>query len=168
MIEEDKKNTKSIKEIIAKYKNKNFITADNAIITPQDFNNKNFFGIKPKKPDYDIKLLKSNQKDKNINFNEKDSDNSSLVIKNENLFPMRMSKINDNLGIQKFTSNVINPSDANVNQIYLDTSGNSFEMLNMVKKAMNTNNNNFNTMYKGKDIVNINLKDDIILKPSSI
>ena len=38
----------------------------------------------------------------------------------------------------------------------------------MVKKAMNTNNNNFNPMYKGKDIVNINLKDDIILKPSSI
>ena len=57
-MEEEKKNTKSIKDIIAKYKNKNFITSENTIVTQQDFSSKNFFGIKPIKVIDDDKSIR--------------------------------------------------------------------------------------------------------------
>lgn len=147
MIEEDKKNTKSIKEIIAKYKNKNFITAETAIISQHEFTSKNFFGIKPKKPIDDGRSIKSSIKfdreekmENNLGLTEGLSDNSSFNIKNENFVPGKMLPVNDNT-LNK--SNKISHADANVNQINLDTSNNSFEMLHMVKKAIN-NNSNYN------------------------
>ena len=62
--------------------------------------------------------------------------------------------------------NKINVSnfDANVNQINLDTSGNSQEMLNMVKKAM-SNNANHNNNYKAKESTAPKILSNILLKP---
>jgi hypothetical protein len=171
MLEEEKKNTKSIKEIIAKYKNKNFITAENAIITQQEFTSKNFFGLKPKKPNDDSKSIKSSikfDKEEKMEHNaNKDglSDNSSFNIKHENFLPSNVIGKSHLPLVSK--SNKFSNADANVNQINLDTSGNSFEMLNMVKKAMN-NNSNYNDLNNKSSLKHISTKEQNMLKPAGI
>lgn len=161
MIEEQKKNTKSIKEIIAKYKNKNFIISENPTITQQDFTSKNFFGIQPKKLHDESKLIKSSFKidqDVKSEFNhDGKSEYSSFNIKHENFLPTKIVNKQESIQIPSKANIPTNGPDANINHIHLDTSGNSFEMLNMVKKAMN-NNSNFNDINK-INLNNIQLKD---------
>jgi hypothetical protein len=164
MIEEQKKNTKTIKEIIAKYKNKNFIISENPTITQQDFTSKNIFGIQPKKLNDETKIYKSSfkidQETKSEVNREVKSDYSSFNIKHENFLPTKIVNKQESIQIPSKANIPTNGPDANINHIHLDTSGNSFEMLNMVKKAMN-NNSNLNDINK-INLNNLHLKDTFV------